>query len=163
MLFPLCRSRLSRHSFWNLKLFYFLCEFQLTQSKLSAIRDVCLFAVTTYLEPWFTATDPVVGPRIDLQFLQNILKCRETSPSVGDLAVKGFRNHLWYLAEESVALSFFDPLVSLDTKFQMVAILHCPSLLKKPRKKFTVSFQNSSMLISHTSFPPPLCHFFFQN
>lgn len=67
------------------------------------------------------------------------MKYRETSQSVSDLAVKGFRNHLWYLSEESVALSFFDPLVSVDTKFQMVAKLHCPSLLKKPRKKFSVS------------------------
>jgi len=45
---------------------FFSGQFLIPDEKLSKIRDVCIFAVLHYVEPWFSATIPVVAPRVDL-------------------------------------------------------------------------------------------------
>lgn len=85
------------------------------------MRKVCVFLMVTYIEPWFTATDPLAAPRHDLNFLKNILSYPDKQ--ISKIAATTFSNHFWYFGEENVALAFFDPLVTLETKRKMVKAL----------------------------------------
>lgn len=84
------------------------------------LRELNLFVVIDYLEAWFTATDPVVAPRTDLQLLKNLCSYTEVSEVVASLAQAAFRNHLWYLSELCIALAFFDSKVRHEEKRKMV-------------------------------------------
>ncbi len=87
---------------------------------LQGIREVNLFTVLIYLEPWFNATDPISAPATDLKLLQNIINYTEKSPVTAECALKAFSRHLWYLSEECMGLAFFDPKVDVATKKAMV-------------------------------------------
>ncbi|KAE8738023.1 hypothetical protein FOCC_FOCC016504, partial [Frankliniella occidentalis] len=101
-------------------------QFIVDPEVLSGIREVNVFSVAIYLEPWFTATDPVKAPFTDLMLLKNILDYMPVSPLTADCALKAFREHLWYLSEECVALAFFDDRVPVQTKRAMVLKLTVP-------------------------------------
>lgn len=81
------------------------------------------------MEPWFSATIPVVAPRVDLALVKNIVAYSQSCKTVSDIASKAFRNHLWYLSEENVAFSFFDKNVEISEKVKMVQ-----NLTRKPKK-----------------------------
>ncbi|KAK3933104.1 AMP phosphorylase [Frankliniella fusca] len=95
-------------------------QFALDRAVLLGIREVNVFAVTIYLEPWFTATHPTKAPLTDLSLLKAIAQYMPVSPLTANCAMKAFLEHLWYLSEECVALAFFDDRVSLETKRNMV-------------------------------------------
>ncbi|KAK3924611.1 Uridine 5'-monophosphate synthase [Frankliniella fusca] len=102
---------------------YMFCkggQFQLDETVLSGIREVNVFTVTTYLEPWFTATDPVKAPLTDLLLLKDIMHYSAVSPLTAECALNAFKGHMWYLSEECVALAFFDDRVPISTKRAMV-------------------------------------------
>lgn len=111
---------------------HFTGEFELPDKKLNEIRDVCLFLVFNYLEPWYSATDPVVAPRTDLKLLQNILEYAEISEQISSVALSVFKQHLWYLNDDVVALVLFDPDLDVDVKREIVSRLYCPP--RKPPK-----------------------------
>lgn len=103
---------------------------------LLSIRDICVFTVTTYLEPWFTATWAPAAPRTDLQLLTNILNYSAISKEVSECAFGAFKNHLWYLSEENVALALFDPQVNNEIKRQMVLRLNVEPKKKAKQARF---------------------------
>ncbi|KAE8741745.1 hypothetical protein FOCC_FOCC012740 [Frankliniella occidentalis] len=130
-------------------------QFVVAKSPLSKIRDVCLFVVSTYLVPWFTATNPLVAPRTDLQLLKDIKAYRAFSTAVSKIAFSAFLNHLWYLSPYCVALSFFDDEVSAETKLRMVQNLtRVPPRGNPPKraeiKTVTDSTELSDFVNSHT-------------
>ncbi|KAE8752849.1 hypothetical protein FOCC_FOCC000194 [Frankliniella occidentalis] len=79
----------------SMYLFAMSGQFTIEKNLLKNIRDVCLFIVTTYVEPWFTATVAAVAPRTDLKLLQNIKTYKLFSPKVSKIAFDAFLNHLW--------------------------------------------------------------------
>ncbi|XP_052126600.1 uncharacterized protein LOC127750085 [Frankliniella occidentalis] len=97
-------------------------QFTVESALLENIRDVCIFIVTTYIKPWFTATVPAAGPRTDLQLIKDI-QAYKHSNAIAKTALKAYLNHLWYLSPYCVALAFFDPEVDDSTKFKMVQSL----------------------------------------
>ena len=109
--------------------------------------------MTTYLEPWFTATSPLAAPKTDLKLLQDILRYGRISEKVKDLALKGFRNHLWYLHEETVAFGFFDPCLPLETKREMVRKLYCPSRTNTQWKRYTLPKSDNCEQLANVGLP----------
>ncbi|KAE8739296.1 hypothetical protein FOCC_FOCC015204 [Frankliniella occidentalis] len=104
----------------NMRRFDFTGQFALDRAVLLGIREVNVFAVTIYLEPWFTATHPTKAPLTDLSLLKAIAQYMPVSPLTANCAMKAFLEHLWYLSEECIALAFFDDQVSLKTTRNIV-------------------------------------------
>ncbi|KAK3915674.1 tRNA uridine 5-carboxymethylaminomethyl modification enzyme 2, partial [Frankliniella fusca] len=133
-------------------------QYTLDQKTLEAMRDFNLFIVTTYVEPWFTATVPSVAPRTDLNLLISIFKYESVSKTVADIAMKAWVNHLWYLAPHCIALSFFDRDVPVEVKVEMVKNLNIapkekvpPKRLKWPKtQKIAEDLTVASFVNSHT-------------
>ncbi|KAK3918436.1 Adenylate cyclase, partial [Frankliniella fusca] len=115
----------------NVSFFPLAGQFSVDESVMAKIRDICVFVVTTYVKPWFTATIPALGPRTDLQLLKDIQNY-EHSKEISKIAFKAYANHLWYLSPYSVALAFFDKDVTVSTKERMVKNLSKPA---PPREK----------------------------
>ncbi|KAK3918328.1 Kinesin-like protein KIN-12C [Frankliniella fusca] len=110
-------------------------EFVVEDDVRPGIRDVTLFVVTTYVEPWFSATMPTVGPRVDLQLLKDIVAYGAISKQVSSIACSAYLNHLWYLSPHCVALAFFDRDVSVSTRTKMVQNLSkVPSTKTAPKR-----------------------------
>ncbi|KAE8738428.1 hypothetical protein FOCC_FOCC016092 [Frankliniella occidentalis] len=101
-------------------------EFPIQGHVLANIRQLNLFFVSTYMTPWYTATKPASGPRIDLQLLKDIVNYTECA-QVKRLASEAFTKHLWYLHSVTVGLAFFDEEISVEEKREMVERLKVPT------------------------------------
>lgn len=63
------------------------------------------------------------GPLQDLTFIKNVYLTRNVDPDLADEVIRKFVNHLWYLSEESVGLSFFDKNVQVPEKREIVSTM----------------------------------------
>lgn len=88
------------------------------------VRVVCIFLVRVYIKFWFSATNAVEAPRLDLEFLQSLRAYQNIDLNISELGLKEFSNHLGYLSPENSALAFFDDKVSLETKKLMVQTIN---------------------------------------
>ena len=82
-----------------------------------------LFVVRPYVEAWINAPNAAEAPKRDLLFFKNLYENRKSDWGVSGTALRKFRNYLWYLSPEAVALGFFDEDVPVETKNQMVEAL----------------------------------------
>ena len=78
----------------------------------------------------------ILAPLNDLDLLKQ-LKAYGTNQSVAKAALKSFSDHLWYLSETLIGLSFFDSKVSDDIKVAMVAALE-RSGLDEPLRRIDI-------------------------
>lgn len=99
---------------YALKMYLFRNEFNMTNQELNGIRSVCLFVVRIYVKAWFGCTKAIEAPNQDLNLIKNIMAYPERDIALALL--QKISNHLWYLSEEAVGLSFFDPNVSVAIK-----------------------------------------------
>lgn len=60
------------------------------------------------------------APNQDIHLLKDSIAYAEIDRDVSEAVLKKWKNHLWYLALESMALAFFDSDVSLEEKRKMV-------------------------------------------
>jgi len=105
---------------YSLKIMLFKQQFRLTAHEEEGLRQVCLFVVLIYVKAWFLATSAVAAPYHDLKFLQKLLDFKEVDEKTSEAAVKKIANHLWYLTEELIPLSLFDPEVPVEDKSAIV-------------------------------------------
>lgn len=103
-----------------LKIYLFRKEFILTSEKATGIRDICIFLVNLYLKAWIQAPVATEAPRQDLEFINNLFAYRQIDDTISRTAMNKMINHLWYLAPETAALSFFDSAIGNDTKIKMI-------------------------------------------
>lgn len=96
----------------------------MTEEEKAALRDTSIFIVMIYIETWFTAPLAANAPSHDLQFFKKLYNYQSIDKSVSTATVEKFKNHLWYLNAESVAMSFFDTTLSLEVKRNMVLELN---------------------------------------
>ena len=114
---------LRRYTRTCVKCFFFDSgQFEIPAAKLQQIRDFNVFIVMTYLKPWYSATDPLSAPRLDLEMLENLFQYPGDT-GISNVALQAFRNHLWYLSGHCIGISFFDSKVDAVTKRKMVANL----------------------------------------
>lgn len=125
---PTSHARWMSKAIYSLKIFLFRDQFSLTKTESNGLRDICIFLVKLYIKVWFTSTNAIDAPLQDLTFVQDAIKYLEINPDIAAATLKKISNHLWYISEETVALAFFDPNVSLEEKRKMVENLN----LKEP-------------------------------
>ena len=108
---------------YALKVAMFKSQFNLTAREEEGLLQVCLFVVLLYVKAWFTAPSAPAAPFHDLTFLQKLVAFETVNKKTSELAVKKFCGHLWYLGEELVPMSLFDPAVPTLLKQKIVAAM----------------------------------------
>lgn len=120
-------ARWMAKAIYSLKIFMFSSQFHLTTKELNALRDICLFIVKFYVKIWFQCTKPLQAPRLDLQFMKDIKAYASVDKETSSVVLNKLRTQSWYLAEETIALAFFDNNVTVEEKQQMVQTLKTQS------------------------------------
>lgn len=103
-----------------LKIYIFCNESELTTIEKNGLRDICIFVVTIYIEAWFKVPSTVTAPYQDLSFIQKCYNYSSIDINISRVALHKFRNHLWNLIPEAVALTFFDKNISIVSKRKMI-------------------------------------------
>lgn len=116
-------ARWMAKAIYCLKIFLFREEFDMVDCERIGVRDICIFVVKIYLKVWFKASVAVEAPMQTLTFLKNLHAYSNIDTHISNEAIRKLCNHLWYLSPENVALAFFDPNISYDSKKRMVAAL----------------------------------------
>ena len=137
---------------YSLKVWMFRSQFKLTAFEEKGLLQMCLFAVVFYLKAWFTAPLAASAALSDLCLLQDLHRYREHNEAISKAVSKKLEHHLWYLSEELVGLSFFDPAVPVTVKRKMVQALDSVQdvdaekgpkrVTLKASKALTVSLEN---------------------
>ena len=91
-------------------------SFQICTKEKQALRDVCLFIATVYVEPFLGCSLAVKSPYQDLCFLKTLKGYKKVDKVISQAALSLFCQHLWYLSEEIAALSLFYDAVDEETK-----------------------------------------------
>ncbi|KAL4132318.1 hypothetical protein QTP88_009490 [Uroleucon formosanum] len=73
---------------------------------------------------WFKAPTAAAAPYQDLLFIQKLYNYSSIDNNISRVAMNKFRNHLWYLTPEAVALAFFDKSISIESKRKMIVKLN---------------------------------------
>lgn len=94
-------------------------QFMLTQKEEIALREICCFIINCYVQAWFSCANTIEAPLNDIIFLKKLVLYKNINKKIADLALKKFCNHLWYLNEECVVFSLFDPRISNEDKRMM--------------------------------------------
>ncbi|KAL4088950.1 hypothetical protein QTP88_024028 [Uroleucon formosanum] len=105
------------------KIYIFRHQVKLNHREGIALRDICCFVITCYAENWFTCMDPIEAPLNDIFFLRKLVSYKDINPSIANVAIKKFFNHLWYLNEETVMFSIFDERILIEDKRRIVQII----------------------------------------
>ena len=118
------KARWMAYALYCFKLYLFRYQLKGTSCELSGekeigLRDVCIYLVTVYVEYWFSVPNAAAAPRNDLNLIKKLLLYKANS-ALAEVALKKVLGQLWYLSEEQVALSLFDPIVPLATKQKMI-------------------------------------------
>jgi hypothetical protein len=113
------RARWMAKIIYSLKIYLFRSQFNLKKKELTALRELNVFVIKIYLKFWFTAQSSVMAPKNDLELIKLLKDFEEENETVSKIALKSFSNHLWYLDERLVALSFFDDRVTDEVKCSM--------------------------------------------
>lgn len=109
-------ARWMSKALYALKIFMFLKFFQLSKVDIDALTYFCSFVVRFYVKAWTRCTRAVEAPQNDLNFMKGIHAYAAIDPVTSKVIFKKFGTHLWYLAEETIALAFFDDNVSIEEK-----------------------------------------------
>ena len=108
---------------YTIKIWLFRAQIKLTAQEERGMREISLFVVTVYLEAWFSSSIATEAPRRDLNLMKRLIQYGEINSKISKATSNKFRNHLWYLSEDLVALAFFDPKVLPSEKKKMVLAL----------------------------------------
>ncbi|CAH1109857.1 unnamed protein product [Psylliodes chrysocephalus] len=100
---------------------WFQNQFNVGSKKdLLRLGDVCSFISIVYVKALFEATSPIKAPVQDLNFLKNLINCKNTNEKISNATVLTFSRHLWYLIKRLATMSFFDSSISLEMKKKMI-------------------------------------------
>ena len=81
------------------------------------------FVTHIYVPWWFQCPISASAPNNDLTLVQNLVKFSQVDEVISREVLKGFKNHYWYLVQEMVPLSLFDPNLTCDEKSQIAVAL----------------------------------------
>lgn len=135
-------ARWMSKAIYCLKIFLFRGQFKLTKKEENGIRDICIFLIKMYIKVWFGATNAISAPLQDLNFIKGTIQYSETDSAISAAITKKICNHLWYIADETVALAFFDLNVPFEEKRKMVEKLHS----KEPHVQLKNGRNHSNLL-----------------
>lgn len=113
------RARFMARIIYSFKIYLYREQLGWNSTIINNLRRFILFVLKVYLKCWFMSNNAITAPRQDLNMLKQIVILQECLPITAVAAFDKLKNHLWYLSERLVALSFFDPEVSDETKSKM--------------------------------------------
>lgn len=128
------RARWMAKAIYCIKIFMFKRQFKIKAIEEKKLEDVCLFIVSIYIRHWFSAPNAASAPRNDLTLLKSLHNYKSINAQIADAALHKVKNHLWYLSEELIALSFFDDEIGIETKEKMKDSLEKPAEPGPPKK-----------------------------
>uniref|UniRef100_A0A8D9F7E9 Uncharacterized protein n=1 Tax=Cacopsylla melanoneura TaxID=428564 RepID=A0A8D9F7E9_9HEMI len=105
------------------KMYLFRGQFEMTESEINNLGDICVFLIRIYVKAWFNAPNASMAPNQDLGLLGSLYQYKSIDKIISEKALNKVVNHLWYLNGETVGLGFFDPTLSHDEKSGMAAKL----------------------------------------
>ncbi|XP_046409261.1 uncharacterized protein LOC124174209 [Ischnura elegans] len=114
------QARWMARAIYSLKISLLSDQFKITIKDKTALLDVCLFIVTSYVKPWLQCILAVKAPYQDLCFLKSMKAYEKIDKSISKAALQKIIQHLWYLTDEISVLSLFDDDVDQETKGKMV-------------------------------------------
>ena len=126
------QARWMAKAIYTLKMFLFRDQFKMTRQEENAVREVSLFIVKHYVTYWFQVSSAISAPRLDLELVKTL---NRDDSKASKAALSKLLNHLWYLNNELIALSFFDSNVPSETKSKMVENLKTPRHERQFRAK----------------------------
>lgn len=113
-------TRWMAKAIYCIKILLFSDQFKITTREQNSLDDLCCFIVKCYIQEWITGPNPITAPMNDLLYLKKLMNYHD---KLGEVAIKKFLNHLWYLNEECVVFSIFDDRVDNETKQRMANII----------------------------------------
>ena len=102
-----------------MKIFMFKKQFKISIRETKQLEEICQFSVSIYVKHWFTVSDSASAPQNDLTIVKELHNYKKINKGIANAAINKFKNHLWYLSEELVALEFFDDNIAIDAKEKM--------------------------------------------
>jgi len=117
------QARLVAKEMYELKVFMFRSQLNLTSKKNKALKLFNLFVTLVYTEAWFRSYQVLEAPLNDLNFFKKIRSFGGIHWETSSVAAKAMGRQTLYLGEELVALTFFDPGVPSETKREMAVAL----------------------------------------
>lgn len=130
-------ARWMAKAIYLLKMFIFRDQFGFGPGNFDKIRDMCIFLVTLYVKIWFGCTNGITAANQDLQFIKDAIAYAAIDKSISAAILLKMTNHLWYLAEELMAMAFYDNSVSTEEKKKMVENLNRPPFEYVPKNNKT--------------------------
>jgi hypothetical protein len=115
---PMHQARWMSKAIYSIKVWLFQSQFKLTPRESRGLLQLNIFLAKVYIKFWFQAPVAAMAPRNDLQLLQLLdsYPDREISRATS----RKLAGHLWYLSEDLILLSLFDPEVDSATKRAMI-------------------------------------------
>lgn len=130
-------ARWMSKAIYTLLMYLFRGSYDLA-GKESDFLQMSQFIVFSYIEAWFTSPFPAKAPYHDLHFVKKLEDYKNIDAEISKVAIKKFKNHLWYLSAENCALSFFDESIPVETKKKMILALEKENIFDKDyEKKFS--------------------------
>ena len=94
--------------------------------QLEKIQRFLNFCVVVHIPWWLTIGVVADAPINNFLLIKSIIKYAEVADFCSQSVLKSFSNHLWYVCEETVALSMFSSKLSNQVKEKMVEkLLQC--------------------------------------
>ncbi|KAL4148952.1 hypothetical protein QTP88_003082 [Uroleucon formosanum] len=113
------QARWMARAIYCLKIFLFRSQYNISDLSKKAIGEICVFIIKFYVKAWFTCPLPNKAPNQDLQFIKDMKLYEAFDREISRVSIQKLCNHLWYLTEETAALSFFDNSIPLEVLFSL--------------------------------------------
>lgn len=114
------RARFMSRVIYCLKMFAFRSQLNLCDNEIDGLINFNHFVVTVYLKNWFTCVLASQAPVNDLDLIGDLHSYREKNQAISEAALNKITDHLWYLGDILVGLSFFDDRNNDRTRKEML-------------------------------------------
>lgn len=131
-------ARWKAKAIYNLKIFIFRDQFDLTKTEVRGVRQVCIFVMKFYIK----------APNNDLMLMKSLLSYKTINSAVSKNASEKMANHLWYLSEELAGLALFDTNVLPEIKKKMVTAMKSRKRTVSNKKRFLINKKKLKTLLT---------------
>lgn len=108
------------------KMYIFRDQTQMSKKEKRDLESLCVFIVKFYVKAWMTCHSAIQAPKNDLSFMKAVSEFKKFDREISDAVIKKMLGHLWYLADECIAMALFDENVSLKCKKEMAMKIYEP-------------------------------------
>jgi hypothetical protein len=88
-----------------------------------SIAKTAIFASLVYIKVWIQCPILADASLNDLDFIKLIIRYKDVSPSISQVALRTIGRHLWYLSTEIIPLVLFSHRMSTEREKQLCCLL----------------------------------------